>query len=89
MIRLGPIVCGGGWKSRRECRIKSWCTILFVVTFIAALALAKWIDVWGLLVPVALFVVTLIPFRHVRNEQPGVEKASVPNVPKHDLHNLH
>jgi hypothetical protein len=71
--------------------MKVWWTILSVVTLIIALGLAQWIGVWGLLVPVALCLVSFIPFRNVRDaDAPAFgSKTSVPNVPKHDLRNLH
>jgi hypothetical protein len=91
MIGPGPIVCGGGWKSRRDCRIALWRMVLLLLLCMAALGLANWIGVWGFLIPAALFVVLLIPLRNTPEpEEPAARpKASLPNLPKHDLHNLH
>src|SRR5687768_16168012 len=66
MIGVGPIVCGGGWKSRKHCRIQLWGIGLFLLTLIAALSLSDRFGVWGLLVPLSAFVVPLILFRFNR-----------------------
>jgi len=104
MIGLGPIVCGGGWRSRRHFHVEFWRIILFLLTFIAALGFGDRFGVWGLTVPVAVFLAPIILFRLNRGfrrwlgvpDELIAERAQAapgrkppPNVPTHDLHNLH
>jgi hypothetical protein len=104
MIGLGPIVCGGGWKSQRHCRIEFWRTVLFLVTLLAALTFSDRFGLWGFLAPLSVFVVPLILFRFKRfrtwlgladqnilerEPAPIVPKTLLPNIPPADLHTLH
>lgn len=104
MIRSGPIVAGGGWKSRSDCRAELWQIVVFLIVCIAALSVDGRVGGWVLLVGAMLFLASFILLRWNRsrtwfgmpgNQLPTPDRATsettetVSDIPRHDLHNLH
>ena len=63
MIATKPIVCGGGWKQRKDRPItfKAFaCLIMFIYTLVAAADFVKPMGEWVLFIPAGLLVLTAI-----------------------------
>ena len=90
MKSLGKIVCGGGWKSRRDARIEIWQMLIFLIMCVVALALGGTTGGWFLLGGAMLFLASFILLRWNRSRTwSGMLDNTVPTVPKQDLHKLH
>jgi hypothetical protein len=59
------IICGGGWRERRECRVKFKAVCCMVLIFPALGIddqLADYVGVWSVILPAALLVTSIILF---------------------------
>ena len=101
MSAVGRIVCGGGWKKRRDYHIKSkavCCLVLILPALAACDEFADVIGMWDFIVPAGLLIASILLFRFERSQlfwwPPAgrldeLRDSPDSSVPKYDPRNLY